>query len=187
MVKKIIKRLFGNYSKGDNNTKIGLNSVVSGGIVKICYESKLTIGSNCILEGNLSLFSHQSDMHIGNNVFIGHNTIIGCAQKITIEDDVLISYDCMIQDNDNHSIDYEQRKHDAQDWKNEHKHNWLTTNKKPITISSGAWIGAKSIILKGVNIGKGAIIGAGSVVTKDVEAFTIVAGNPAKLIRHIKQ
>lgn len=49
-----------------------------------------------------------------------------------------------------------------------------------IKIEDGCWIGAGSIILPGVKIGKGAIVGAGSVVNKDVEPFSLYAGNPAK-------
>ena len=54
---------------------------------------------------------------------------------------------------------------------------------RPITISKGAWIGARAIILPGVTIGEGAVVGAGSVVTKNVEPWTVVAGNPAKFIK----
>jgi len=50
------------------------------------------------------------------------------------------------------------------------------------TLESYVWIGSGAIILPGLHIGKGAVVGAGSVVTKNVEAFTIVAGNPAKII-----
>ncbi len=55
-----------------------------------------------------------------------------------------------------------------------------------VEIGEGAKIGAGSVILPGVKIGKQAVVGAGSVVTKDVSAFTVVAGNPAKKINHIK-
>jgi acetyltransferase-like isoleucine patch superfamily enzyme len=55
---------------------------------------------------------------------------------------------------------------------------------KPIIIEDYAWISFNVSILKGVRIGQGAIIGAGSVVTNDVEAFTLVAGNPAKFIKN---
>ena len=53
----------------------------------------------------------------------------------------------------------------------------------PITIHDNVWIGSSAIILKGVTVGEGAVVAAGSVVTRDVKAFTIVGGNPAKLIR----
>lgn len=53
---------------------------------------------------------------------------------------------------------------------------------KMVIIEDDVWIGGRVIILPGVKIGKGSIIGAGSVVTKDVDAYSIVAGNPAKII-----
>lgn len=54
---------------------------------------------------------------------------------------------------------------------------------KPVTIRKDVWIGCGAIILPGVTIGEGAVVAAGSVVTRDVEAFSIVGGCPAKLIR----
>ena len=55
-------------------------------------------------------------------------------------------------------------------------------SKGSIVVEDGVWIGHSSIILSGVKIGKGAIVAAGSVVTKDIEAFSIYGGNPAKFI-----
>lgn len=55
----------------------------------------------------------------------------------------------------------------------------------PITIGNNVWIGANAVILPGITIGDNVIVAAGSVVTKSVEANTIVAGNPAKLIRKV--
>ena len=54
---------------------------------------------------------------------------------------------------------------------------------KSVIIEDDVWIGANVIILPGVTVGKGSIIGAGSIVTKDVKEYTIVAGNPAKVIK----
>ena len=56
---------------------------------------------------------------------------------------------------------------------------------KPIRITKVPWVGARSIILKGVLIGEGAVIGGCSIVVNDVQAWSIVAGNPAKYIREI--
>ncbi len=58
---------------------------------------------------------------------------------------------------------------------------------RPILIRRNAWIGASSVVLPGVTIGENAIVGAGSVVTHDVPADTIVAGNPARVIRPIRK
>lgn len=55
-----------------------------------------------------------------------------------------------------------------------------------VIIGNDVWIGAGSIIMNGVTIGEGAIVGAGSVVTRDVPPYTVVAGNPARMIREIK-
>ena len=63
--------------------------------------------------------------------------------------------------------------------------NWSVVKDAPISIGNKAWIGFGVTILKGVNIGEGAVIAAGSVVTKDVPAYTIVGGNPAKFIKKI--
>lgn len=56
---------------------------------------------------------------------------------------------------------------------------------KPITIGNDVWVAGGAIILPGVTIGDGCTIGAGSVVTRDVESYTVVAGNPAKVIRRL--
>lgn len=57
----------------------------------------------------------------------------------------------------------------------------------PIHIGKNVWIGANAIILPGVKIGGTAVVGTGSVVTKDVEPFSVVAGNPVRFIKKFKQ
>ena len=88
-----------------------------------------------------------------------------------------IGGNCYIIDTDFHSIDPEKRKYPDQD-RND-------TRTAPVTIRENAFIGAASIILKGVTIGKGAVIGAGSVVTRDVPDGQLWAGNPARFIRDL--
>jgi len=57
---------------------------------------------------------------------------------------------------------------------------------KEIHVGEDCWIGGNVVILPGVRIGRGSVVGAGSVVTKSVDAFTVVAGNPASFIRRIE-
>lgn len=169
-----------------NKIRIGKQSTIHGSIDIRSLDSIIEIGNNCLIEGNLVTEHDQSQITIGNNVYIGGGTLLDCVLSIIIEDDVLISYDCILADSDNHSIQYSQRKQDLADWKNK-KHDWSTTKSASIKIEQGVWIGARSIILKGVTLGEGAIVGAGSVVTKDVPSYTIVAGNPARIIREIPE
>lgn len=58
------------------------------------------------------------------------------------------------------------------------------TDEQEVTIGNDVWLGRRALILPGVSIGEGSIVGAGAVVTKDVEPYTIVAGNPAKVIKY---
>jgi len=58
---------------------------------------------------------------------------------------------------------------------------------KPIVIEDNVWLGGGAILLPGVRIGRNAVVGAGAVVTRSVPANTVVAGNPARVIREIEQ
>lgn len=107
----------------------------------------------------------------GKNVFINAGSTLMDEGGIIFEDNVFVGPKVSII-TQNHCEEPELRN---------------VTYARKIHIKKGAWIGASSIILPGVTIGENAIVGAGSVVTKDVLANTIVAGNPAKLIRKIKQ
>lgn len=123
-------------------------------------------------------------MSIGKNTFIVKSHLV-TASEINIGNNVLISWGVSIVDHNSHSIIYSERSRDIFDWRNGKK-DWSLVKSKSIHIHDQAWIGFNSIILKGVTIGEGAIVGAGSVVTKDVPANTLVAGNPAKIIREVE-
>ena len=108
------------------------------------------------------------------------------AQRVDIGDDVLISWGTTIVDHNSHATSFTLRSNDAVDWL-EGKKDWTNVKIAPVKISNKVWIGFNCIILKGVTIGEGAVVGAGSVVTKDVPPWTIVAGNPARIIREIPE
>ena len=145
----------------------------------------IVIGRGCLVQGQLVVERDASRLELGDNVLVGGGTVLDCAVAIVVEDDVLISYQCILADSDNHSIYPELRTGDLASWMDGRRHDWSASEMAPIRIGRGAWIGARSIILKGVTVGAGAVVGMGSVVTRDVPPRTIVAGNPARVVREI--
>ena len=65
--------------------------------------------------------------------------------------------------------------------------NWTVVKDEAIVIESKVWIGFDVTILKGVTVGEGAVIGAKSIVTKNVEPWTVVAGNPAVVVKYLPE
>ncbi len=106
-----------------------------------------------------------SKISIGNNVFIMDGILLMGSGGITIEDNAQIAANVQILSNN----------HDLRDRE--------VITLAPVRICRGAWIGAGATILPGVTIGENAVVGAASVVTRDVAPNTIVAGNPAKVLR----
>lgn len=106
-------------------------------------------------------------LNLGKNVYIGDRVFLdqGFLSLITVGDDSLIASGTRVL------------AHDAST-----KQHLGYTVVKPVSIGKRVYVGVESIILPGVTIGDDAIVGAGSVVTRDVEAGTVVAGNPAKPI-----
>jgi galactoside O-acetyltransferase len=89
-------------------------------------------------------------------------------------------------DHNSHALDWRLRVDDTKGWLVGRK-DWTHVKIQPVKICDHAWIGFNSILLKGVTVGEGAIVAAGSVVTKDVPPFTIVGGNPARVIRNLEE
>lgn len=164
---------------------VGHGTRLQGLLEQRARGAKITIGSGCLIQGQLVVERDESRLEIADNVLVGGGTVVDCALSVVIEQDVLISYACIIADSDNHSIYPEQRVGDLALWMNGRQNSWHLAEMAPIRICRGAWIGARSIILKGVTIGAGAVVGMGSVVTRDVPPRTIVGGNPARVIREI--
>lgn len=116
------------------------------------------------IEIRLPFYSdYGHNIKLGERVFINANVMMVDLDGITIENDVLIGPGAYLI-SVNHKLDPQHRKE---------------LELKPVVIKQNAWIGAKATILPGVTVGKNAV------VTKDVPANTVVAGNPAKIIKKI--
>lgn len=154
----------------------------------------LSVGEKSQLFSSFNLLRPSSKIVIGKKCQLG-KVNFNCAEKITVGDDVLMAWGITIIDNDSHSLLWDQRKHDAEqcykdyltDCRNFIKNkDWTHVAMEPIIIKNKVWIGFNTIILKGVTIEDGAVIGAGSVVTTNVPSYTVVAGNPARIVKKIE-
>ena len=151
-------------------------------------KKNIVIGENTHIRGSIQIFKQGGRVFIGDYCYIGENTKIWSASNITIQDRVLIAHNVNIHDNISHPLD-ENIRH--KDYKRilgleDYDVQKIDLRAKKVIIKEDAWIGFNSVILKGVTIGKGAIVGAGSFVTKDVPDWTVVGGNPAKVIKKLK-
>jgi acetyltransferase-like isoleucine patch superfamily enzyme len=164
--------------------KVDASSIININKITMKKECLLTVERDSQIDGVIICEREQVFIKIGKRTFM-NGTIIA-AQEVTIGDDVLISWGVTIVDHNSHSIAFSERARDVQDWR-VGKKDWSNVKIAPVSISDKTWIGFNAIILKGVSIGEGAIIGAGSVVTKDVPAWTVAAGNPARIIRGIPE
>ena len=111
------------------------------------------------------------------HIHFGRNVVVNFGCKFVDDGDIFIGDDCMIGPGcvlatSIHPISPRLRKYKIQ-------------RNKSIRLGSNVWLGAGAIVMPGITIGDNSIVGAGSVVTKDVEANTIVVGNPAHVLRRI--
>ncbi|SHL54223.1 Acetyltransferase (isoleucine patch superfamily) [Bradyrhizobium lablabi] len=166
-------------------TRLGDGTRLDGVIDRRAAGAEINIGAHCLIQGQIVAERDESRVDLADRVLLGGGSVIDCALSVTVERNVLISYACLIADADNHSLFPELRVNDLATWMDGRRHDWSHTEMAPIRICEGAWIGARSIILKGVTIGAGAVVGMGSVVTRDVPARSVVGGNPARVIREI--
>ncbi len=178
-----------NLLKKGKDTVLLSNFSIAGG-----YEDKVRIGSGCMLACNLIFESDKGEIEIGDRCFINAGTNIISRSKIKFGNDITVAWGCTFYDHNSHSLDWRERVHDLEQEIKDYNEtgdfiknkNWDVVKSRPITIEDKAWIGMNCTILNGVTIGEGAIVGACSVVRENVEPWTVVAGNPAKVIRRIR-
>ncbi|MBM3111569.1 glycosyltransferase [Pseudomonas arcuscaelestis] len=159
--------------------------------VKIEDRPYVTVGDYSHIGGTFVFERGLGSITIGSKSSIGGGCKIICTQEqgIHIGNNVMLSWDCTLMDSDAHSLNPDVRANDAYDWKVGVDANrmgaykdWSQVACAPIHIEDNAWIGFETAILKGVRIGKGAVIGARSMVTKNVPAYCIFAGSPARFV-----
>lgn len=155
------------YIDKSANVQIGRGLIINSGS-QACIDnlsfSKLNVASGATLTiGKYSGFS---------------NTVIQCREMVKIGNCVNIGAGCLIMDSDFHSTDWKDR--------NDRKTDISKAKTSPVVIGDHVLIGARVIILKGVNIGSRTTIAAGSVVVKDIPEDCLAGGNPCRVIRNNK-
>ena len=153
-----------------------------------CYSGKkdnISIGNDCLIYGPIYAMDNGV-VTIGDHTCIFEKSFIGSIQSVKIGNCVIISNHVKIYDNNNHPTD-PQIRHDmcmkgftGEDW------SWSKAAKASVVIEDDVWIGEYASVMKGVTIGRGSVVATHSVVTKDVPPYSVVAGNPARVVKHLK-
>ena len=189
----MLSRFVRNYRIKRAKRSFEANAMVGAGFkcsMNFCVNSNqrtaIQIGENCTIGANLFCAS-KGKISIGDHTWIGGNSSISAAQGITIGSFCAISRDVEIRDNNSHPLDPTlRRKHlldDSPGWGME---NWYDSDMDQITIENDVWIGRRVLIMKGVHLGAGTVVAAGSIVTKSFPRLSVIAGNPAKLIKTLE-
>lgn len=165
--------------------RIGCCSRVAFWRIRPVRGNQLIIGEQSIVETKIVFERAEAVVYVGDRTYIGSG-IISVAESLIIGNDVMFAWGVTVSDHNSHSVIFSERTNDVVNWLNGKK-DWTSVHCAPVKVCDKAWIGFNSIILKGVTVGEGAVVGAGSVVTKDVPPWTIVAGNPARVIREIPE
>ena len=145
--------------------------------------SAVRIGAGTHLYGRLLLFPQSGEIMIGAHCFIGPGAQIWSARQVTIGDRVFVSHGVNIHDSNAHPMSARLRHIQfVHSTSPEVVQAFAAIRMAPVVIEDDAWVGFNATVLKGVTIGRGAVVGAASVVTSDVPPWTVVAGNPARII-----
>jgi acetyltransferase-like isoleucine patch superfamily enzyme len=154
--------------------------------IRFTEGAKLRIGHHSIFLSSVAYERPNAEFSVGDYTQMGGGGVISTASSVAIGSHVLIAWNVQFSDHNSHALDVVSRVKDTVDWY-EGKKDWSSVRIEPIIVEDYVWIGFQSIILRGVTIGRGAVVAAGSVVTRSVEPFTVVGGNPARLIRRLTQ
>lgn len=154
-----------------------------------CFADKpglIQIGDHCDISGVLYSMG-EGRIRIGCNTVIHRDSFIGSVNSIQIGNCVIISNNVKIYDNNNHPTSPKIREEMCRNGFYGEPWRWTYAKNKPVVIEDNVWIGERSTILKGVHIGKGAVVASNTVVVKDVPPFSLVAGNPGRVVKQLEK
>ena len=157
--------------------KIGRNVMIDEQCVldaKGCETAEFVLGDNVIVSRGCILSAKSGSLKIGDNVNFGANCLVYSGKKIHVGRDTLFAAQCYVGGSMYHL--------DQPDVPPIQQGSYA----RGVTIGSGCWLGAGAKVLDGVEVGDGVIIGSGAIANKNIEAFTVAVGVPAKVIKKRK-
>ena len=178
-----IDSLLGWKARHSGAVHVGRGTTIAWRRIKRVSGNRLSVGEDSIIHADISFEESGGNIQIGSRTFVGRSHLV-CYRSLMIGDDVIMSWGITIVDHDSHSIDWANRRNDIGEWSKGRK-DWAHVAHAPVFIADKAWIGFNVSILKGVTIGEGAVVGACSVVTRDIPPYSVVVGNPAKIVRSL--
>ena len=164
------------------NIRFGTNGRCSNPSGK---RENVVIGDHSFIMGTCCT-QDDGKITIGDHGYVGPGSFIGAVDRVTIGRCVIISNDVRIYDNNNHPTSPKAREAMSLNGFSNDNWMWRHSQSAPVVIEDNVWIGQYATILKGVTIGKGSVVATRAVVTKDVPPYSIVAGNPAKVVKQIE-
>ncbi len=172
----VIKPIFKSQTE-----KTGHSLVIESKIPQIWNNPRIIVGNDVVLSGHTSFFGcpfvkERSLIVIGDGSYIGYATTVAIGKQIKIGSNVKIAANCFIAGYYGHNTDPQKRLGNKDE-----------ENIEEIVIEDNVWIGTNSKIMKNIRIGRNSIVSAGSVVIKDVPENVVVAGNPAKVVKRLKE
>jgi acetyltransferase-like isoleucine patch superfamily enzyme len=143
----------------------------------------IVLGDDVWLDGKSTItfaarFTDRPLLEIGDGTSIGDDCLFTVGRRISIGRRCLLSGGILVMDSNGHSADPRERLEGLPP---------ANDDVRPVTIGDGVWIGKQCIIFPGVRIGEGSVVSAGSVVRGHVPPFSVVAGNPAKVMFRLKK
>ncbi|MBA5763546.1 acyltransferase [Vibrio sp. 404] len=153
-----------------------------GGVPYIAGPLTIVVGDDCRISGQTTFTGRTQSaspcLEIGNNVDVGWQSTFAIGQRIVLQDNVRIAGRAFLFGYSGHSLDAEQRAIGAPD---------DDSDVGDIIIKRNAWLGTNVTVCPNVTIGEGTVVGSGSVVTRDLPDFVVAVGNPARVVRNLKE
>ena len=160
---------------------VGRGLDMHGALPLIYGNGRIEIGEDVCLQGRNTWVvgykvSRDPALIIGNRVTVGYGVTLSVANRVEIGDDTMIAAGVQIYDNITHPLSPARRlRHES----------FTFEESTPVIIGRNVWIGSGAIIMRGVTIGDNSIVSAGAIVRQPVPANTLVAGNPAQVVKSI--